>query len=260
MQQEEISDSQTTPLGCPHYQCNVNIKSPCCSQFFGCRICHNEQAFLKYKCKVEEMDRYAVKEIKCLKCNSIQTLEDNNTTTCNNCNSPFGDIYTCNICHLYSNDPKKLIYHCDECKICRIGKREEFIHCKVCGSCVVPDHKCIPQNFHSNCPVCLENLFYSREPSTILECGHVMHKSCFKNLIENGTYTCPYCSKYIINIDEQEIEALDREIALTPLPDELKDKKVMILCNQCLKKSETNFHIFGLKCLNCGSYNTKQTI
>ena len=42
------------------------------------------------------------------------------------------------------------------------------------------------------------------------------------------------------------------------LPAELKDKKVDILCNECLTKTkDAPFHFFGIKCQNCGTYNTK---
>ena len=51
---------------------------------------------------------------------------------------------------------------------------------------------------------------------------------------------------------------MDTEIANTPMPDEYKDKMVTLLCNDCNKKSDAHFHIIGMKCNICGSYNTKQ--
>lgn len=42
------------------------------------------------------------------------------------------------------------------------------------------------------------------------------------------------------------------------LPKELIDKKVDVLCNECLHKSyQVPFHFFGIKCEGCGTYNTK---
>lgn len=46
------------------------------------------------------------------------------------------------------------------------------------------------------------------------------------------------------------------QIAATPMPEEYKDKKMLVLCNDCLTKSEVPFHIIGGKCSNCRSYNT----
>ena len=42
------------------------------------------------------------------------------------------------------------------------------------------------------------------------------------------------------------------------MPDEYKNKKVNILCNDCEKISNVNFHFIAMKCSNCCSYNTKQ--
>jgi len=49
---------------------------------------------------------------------------------------------------------------------------------------------------------------------------------------------------------------MDYEIENTKMPEEYKDHKVMILCNDCNVKSEVPFHILGAKCTSCRSYNT----
>lgn len=46
------------------------------------------------------------------------------------------------------------------------------------------------------------------------------------------------------------------EVSLTPMPEEYRDYKVDILCKDCHEESTVKFHVVGLKCLNCGSYNT----
>ncbi|KAG2381624.1 hypothetical protein C9374_006008 [Naegleria lovaniensis] len=246
-------------LGCSHYPHNCQIESPCCKEFFWCRVCHDNEAFTKYKCKVENMDRYSVKRVKCMRCGTIQSSEN---VECENpeCKTIFGEFYTCTICHIYSNDPKRPIYHCEGCKICRLGKREQFVHCYTCGACMAPNHKCIPQCMQSSCPICMEDLFSSRESVHLLRCGHPMHLNCFRNSLKNRIYNCPICQKYMVEISEESTRIIDEEIANTPLPQELQDKKVKILCNECLQRNEAAFHIFGIKCPNCGSYNTKQTV
>ena len=37
-----------------------------------------------------------------------------------------------------------------------------------------------------------------------------------------------------------------------------KDWKVKILCYDCHKESENIFNIIGIKCLECGGYNTTE--
>lgn len=39
-----------------------------------------------------------------------------------------------------------------------------------------------------------------------------------------------------------------------------KYKQVWILCNDCGAEGEVQFHVVAHKCLDCNSYNTKQTI
>jgi RING finger/CHY zinc finger protein 1 len=66
---------------------------------------------------------------------------------------------------------------------------------------------------------------------------------------------CPLCKKSII--DPTRIEAqMDNEHARTPMPEEYKDVKMEVMCNDCLTKSVIPFHILPGKCLGCKSYNT----
>ena len=53
-------------------------------------------------------------------------------------------------------------------------------------------------------------------------------------------------------------EAFEDEINNTPMPEDL-NFNVKILCNDCLKESETKFHIIGHKCQECGSFNTRRS-
>jgi RING finger and CHY zinc finger domain-containing protein 1 len=41
-----------------------------------------------------------------------------------------------------------------------------------------------------------------------------------------------------------------------PMPQEYRDKKMAVQCNDCLKRSVVLFHIMGGKCSECKSYNT----
>ena len=51
----------------------------------------------------------------------------------------------------------------------------------------------------------------------------------------------------------------DEYLASIPMPEEYKDSKMTVLCNECLTESLVPFHINGGKCKQCGSYNTTRT-
>ena len=36
-------------------------------------------------------------------------------------------------------------------------------------------------------------------------------------------------------------------------------RQVWVLCNDCRKTSNVNYHVIGHKCSGCGSYNTRST-
>jgi tRNA G26 N,N-dimethylase Trm1 len=43
------------------------------------------------------------------------------------------------------------------------------------------------------------------------------------------------------------------------LPEELKNLKVNVLCNECLHKTmNAPFHFYGSRCEKCGTFNTKK--
>jgi len=57
------------------------------------------------------------------------------------------------------------------------------------------------------------------------------------------------------------IQAMDLEVALTPMPEDYRRKRVRVRCYECRQESDTPFHVVRLKCkavaAPCGgSYNT----
>jgi hypothetical protein len=48
----------------------------------------------------------------------------------------------------------------------------------------------------------------------------------------------------------------DREISETPMPREYQNMACAVQCRDCLKEGLGKFHILGVKCEDCGSYNT----
>ena len=75
-------------------------------------------------------------------------------------------------------------------------------------------HKCVERVSRSNCPVCQEDIHTSRIPSQVRRmmmivmivmimmimiplqippCNHLIHKTCFDEMVSQGHYACPLC-------------------------------------------------------------------
>uniref|UniRef100_A0A8C5MXX3 RING finger and CHY zinc finger domain-containing protein 1 n=1 Tax=Leptobrachium leishanense TaxID=445787 RepID=A0A8C5MXX3_9ANUR len=177
--------------------------------------------------------------------------------TCENCSNVFGEYY-CSVCHLYDKDKKQ--YHCDGCGICRIGPKEDYEHCLKCNLCLPlslkGNHKCIENVSRQNCPICLEDMHTSRIGTRILPCGHLLHSTCYKAMLQQG-YRCPLCMRSVLDMSDQ-WQLLDDEVARTPMPLDYQNMMVEILCNDCSTRSTAPFHVLGMKCESCNSYNTTQ--
>lgn len=245
--------------GCPHYRRRCQIRAPCCSEVYDCRHCHNEA---KNNINVEgklrhDLPRHQVQQVICSLCGTEQEAGQ----ICINCGACMGK-YFCKTCKLYDDDTSKRQYHCNGCGICRIGGRENFFHCYKCGCCysvlLKDSHPCVEGAMHHDCPVCFEYLFESRNDVIVLPCGHTIHMSCLKEMQQHLQYACPLCAKSVCDMSKV-WEKLDMEIAATPMPESYQDKKVWILCNDCGATSQVQFHVVAQKCLNCNSYNTRQT-
>uniref|UniRef100_A0A8C0BRF0 RING finger and CHY zinc finger domain-containing protein 1 n=1 Tax=Buteo japonicus TaxID=224669 RepID=A0A8C0BRF0_9AVES len=176
---------------------------------------------------------------------------------CEGCHSLFGEYY-CGICHLFDRDKKQ--YHCAECGICRIGPKEDFFHCSKCNLCLSLSlrgkHKCIENVSRQDCPICLEDIHTSRVGAHVLPCGHLLHRTCYEDMLKEG-YRCPLCMHSALDMTRY-WRQLDDEVAQTPMPTEYQNMMVEILCNDCNARSTVQFHLLGMKCKNCESYNTAQ--
>lgn len=98
----------------------------------------------------------------------------------------------------------------------------------------------------------------SLKTASILKCGHAMHTECQHNLLRSGSARCPICNASI-GETEARWRAFDEAVAQTPMPHEYRDFNVEILCADCHESSSCVFHIVGLKCGECGGYNTVRT-
>ena len=78
-------------------------------------------------------------------------------------------------------------------------------------------HKCVEKVSRSNCPVCQEDIHTSRIPSQIPPCNHLIHKTCFDEMLSNGHYACPLCGGSMMDMTDV-WKIYDKEISETPMP------------------------------------------
>ncbi|XP_070562756.1 RING finger and CHY zinc finger domain-containing protein 1-like isoform X1 [Ptychodera flava] len=270
--------------GCEHYQRKCSLLAPCCNRFYTCRFCHDEN-------ENHKLNRNDVEQVKCLKCQKVAEVQSH----CVNCNEEFAR-YFCQICRLY-DEVDKGQFHCKECGICRVGGRENFFHCGKCGLCLgvglQNKHKCIEKVSQGNCPVCMENRIFEEileehhpgfsecemysirvecasdaagpwleVQQTNIQVGEATNnlniKTCFEDYIKTGGYTCPLCNQSMLSM-RNVWRMLDQEVRNTQMPEEYANYRVQILCRDCHKECKVLFHVIGLKCQHCGSYNTCRT-
>ncbi|KUI67037.1 hypothetical protein VM1G_03435 [Cytospora mali] len=252
---EEDSDDADTAegaaliLGCEHYRRNVKLQCVTCEKWYTCRLCHDAA-------EEHTLPRKLTKHMLCMLCGHAQKASD----ACTNCGESAAHYY-CNICKLWSDDVNKPIYHCDDCGICRVGHGldKDFFHCKTCRACISitqNDHKCIERATDADCPICGENMFASPKTVIFMECGHSIHRACF-NQYMSSSYKCPICSKSIVNM-EALFTNLANLIQEQPMPEDYRDVKSVVLCNDCSAKCSTQYHFLGLRCQICKSFNTAE--
>jgi len=237
--------------GCKHYQRSAKLVAPCCDKVYTCRLCHDEH-------EDHELDRTKVEEIVCAVCETKQAPDSQNCVN-PECRIILGK-YFCATCRLYDDTPKQQ-WHCEQCGICRAGGEHNFFHCDVCDLCLPvrrkDSHKCIESVGRTDCTVCLEDLHSSRTGQQVLRCGHLLHPACYQGLREHRIATCPECAASLFNRD-LEWERLDWEVKRNKVPHELRHRFVQTYCRDCQAKTEAPYHMVGLKCGKCGSYNTAQ--
>lgn len=53
-------------------------------------------------------------------------------------------------------------------------------------------------------------------------------------------------------------ELLNQAIKSQPMPAAYGEARAKIYCQDCQEYNEVPFHFVGLKCCNCGSFNTRE--
>jgi RING finger/CHY zinc finger protein 1 len=256
--EKELEDFNNMFIGdiiynCGHYIRGCKYVSPCCNQIFDCRLCHDAN-FENDINNNHIMNNSDTKQIVCKKCNHMQNFSQ----YCESCGICFGK-YFCDKCKFVDDNENQIYYHCDECGICRRGNKDNYEHCNNCGRCFHVGHKnsCKKKILNEECPICFENLFHSIDTTYPLSCGHTIHTKCLNSSLRSSNGKCPICRKtFARNIMHDKF--LKLLVERQPMPDEYKDKKVDILCQDCEQKSNVNFHFIAMFCPNCNSHNTTQ--
>jgi iron-sulfur cluster repair protein YtfE (RIC family) len=249
-------------LGCPHYARACKLRHPSSGRLYTCRLCCEQDRENPLKDQDSPLDRYAVAEIFCMRCTTLQPAGEHCINPkCDSHGSPFAK-YNCKICNLYDDGPTKKIYHCPFCNVCRSGEGLgiDYRHCMRCNACVSlgdDEHHCISQKLQGSCPICHETMFQSTEPLRGLKCGHVMHLSCFTMYIRGQAYTCPLCKKSVEDMKEY-FAMLDAAVRMQPMPAAYSSTMSNVYCQDCENTGQVPYHFVGCKCPKCGSYNTRE--
>jgi hypothetical protein len=245
----ESNKSETESNGCEHYNRSLYPVAKCCGKIYPCRICHDDNSDHK-------IDRFATEQMHCVRCELIQPVSSKCVSE--SCKEFPETLYFCGICKYWDDSINKEIYHCDKCGVCRLGKVSNYFHCDKCNACkpieFKDSHICITNSMCSDCPICLEYMFYSRDPVGFLKCGHPMHKHCLDHYLKYD-YRCLICRKSI-GEPAQLFENIDEYMKNCIIPEEHIGKISHISCNDCEKKSDVQYHYTYHKCLHCNSYNT----
>ena len=101
----------------------------------------------------------------------------------------------------------------------------------------------------------MEDLQYYRQGTVFLDCNHNVHRGCLDDYLKANKLNCPICRKSIVNQSLLE-PYYDQAFSETIMPDDYKNAKVNVYCNDCEARSIVPFHILGAKCPVCRSYNT----
>ncbi|GJD05849.1 Uncharacterized RING finger protein [Galdieria sulphuraria] len=248
----ELEDG-SRQLGCSHYLRGAKIRTVCCSKFYTCRLCHDEVE----DHKVGD-NRYATREMLCMHCGRIQPISQ---WCCNPECSKRMARYFCPICKLFDDDSARNIYHCHSCNVCRVGKGLgiDSFHCMKCNACMsmkyAKSHHCIEHSMESDCPICYQYLFTSTSPVKYLQCGHLMHVSCYNHYVKKS-YICPICQRSMQDMSSY-FARLDELLARDQAKQLYRGIVSHIQCNDCQKQNDVTFHFVFHKCTQCGSYNTR---
>lgn len=244
-------------LGCRHYLRACKLRAACCGKLYTCRLCHDDAE------QTHIMDRYATKEMLCLRCDTLQPVSGKCVNK--NCGISFARYY-CEVCKFFDDKENRKIYHCHSCNVCRAGDGlgKDFFHCMKCNQCMSMKyrncgHRCVERAMESDCPVCHQYLFMSTQPVKYLSCGHLMHHACYNTFVQKDGVRCPICLRSL-DMMKSVFEMIDEQISAggaLAMPSQYRTVRCNIFCLDCNKRSNQSYHFVFNKCSLCLSYNTR---
>ena len=99
-------------------------------------------------------------------------------------------------------------------------------------------------------------MFTSSASIVAMKCGHYIHRACYDAFMQTS-YRCPICGRSAVNMELQ-WRKLDHAIEGQPMPEQYRQTKVWIVCNDCSCRSCVSYHWLGNKCARCDGYNTSE--
>ena len=63
----------------------------------------------------------------------------------------------------------------------------------------------------------MEDIHHSRDGAHVPPCSHLLHFTCYRDMMREGLYSCPTCGLSMQDMTEAWGQ-VDREVAQTPMP------------------------------------------
>eukprot|EP00180_Rhodochaete_pulchella_P000204 Plantae.Rhodophyta-Rhodochaete_pulchella.ctg11421.p2 GENE.Plantae.Rhodophyta-Rhodochaete_pulchella.ctg11421~~Plantae.Rhodophyta-Rhodochaete_pulchella.ctg11421.p2 ORF type:complete len:115 (+),score=5.89 Plantae.Rhodophyta-Rhodochaete_pulchella.ctg11421:30-374(+) len=82
-----------------------------------------------------------------------------------------------------------------------------------------------------------------------------MHSHCYEQYTKTH-YTCPICCRSLADMTSY-YRMIDDHVRHDEIPDEYRNVRQRILCQDCHAKTEVEFHFHYHMCGACKSYNTR---
>ncbi|CAL6015516.1 CHY_zinc finger domain-containing protein [Hexamita inflata] len=220
--------SINTEFGCKHGLRGAYIYCDLCAQFFGCDICHNEEAnhYILYK---------DVKNVKCCNCQLVQEISER----CYECKTIFTNTF-CSKCKTIQilDQQTEPFYHCEIHDQCHLFSMKEYAaQCTKCKQCVPITNRDVHECDEIFCLIC-QGIISTNFNFITLPCNykHKMHEVCYQKYQE---ISCPLCRKCIMETSDKRrhqcriIKNLLKPQAIRFLYHEVQ--LITVKCRDCLR-------------------------
>ena len=281
---------------CPHYQKNCSqFYFSCCKIYDPCKRCHMERNICKNPIlETIQCNECSFTQKPSPSCKSCSIPFS--TYYCSICSiwSDIDDIYHCDECGICRRGTRESTFHCDRCGTCF---QKSFFENHKCLKTSYKEKECIichEQLFHScensfslpcshfihlkcfqeyisygnyGCPLCKKSMLDMSDHWNYLRNmiqEHPLEKGMIP--IKEGSIVSSNFGKFKINSikdNRYKGEFIDWKLKdgnyskgyLSSIGEKIY---ILIYCNDCLKKSYTEYHHYGLECKHCYGFNTQE--